>query len=125
MKLAFGVTVLVWLLVGLDAVFSNSLRLTVKADIPGNIVNFRCIGAIGGCPSEAALTRPPPRPPCCYFKLNFSRGASPMRVDSTDYDGGGMNLNYTLSPSSEATFFCECEPANGTISSNGIYYAGE
>ncbi len=120
MKLAFGVTVLVWLLAGLDAVFSNSLRLSVKTDILGNIVNFRCIGAVGGCPGGEA-----PRPPCCYFQLNFSRGATPMRVDSADYDAGGMNLNYTLSPSSEATFFCKCETANDTISSEGVYYAGE
>ncbi len=48
-----------------------------------------------------------------------------MRVDSTDYDGGGMDLNYTVSPSSEATFFCECALSRGTIFSNGIYYAGK
>ncbi len=145
MKLAFGVTVLVWLLAGLDAVFPNSLRLSVEADIPGNIVNFRCIGAVQGCSGlppatgtpprcigavqgcsgEPPATGTPPRPPCCYFKLNFSRGATPMRVDSIDYDGGGMNLNYTLSPSTEAIFFCECETANGTISTKGVYYAGE
>ncbi len=93
----------------------NRVRLAGHL-LHSNIVKLQCIGAIDGSPPQLSQ---------CYFTLNFSRMIPPVMINATINNTKEISLLYNLSPSSEAIFFCKCNSINGTISSNGIYYAGE